>query len=157
MPIKVDFLRNHPDCIEACTNWEYTTWGKDYGWTRERVMAGYKSMTRKENTEQAFVALSKNKPVGTVLLIENDHENYKQYRPWLAALYVDPDYRRKGIARKLVTTVKDFAHSRGEDQLFLYTASPNIYSEMGWQIIETFEEDNSQRFLMNTKLAVHCG
>ncbi|MFD2204460.1 GNAT family N-acetyltransferase [Kiloniella antarctica] len=153
MTIKVDFLRNYPDCIETCANWEYMTWGKNYGWTRERVIAGYKSMTNKGNIEQAFVALSRNKPIGTVLLIENDHENYKQYRPWLAALYVVPEYRCRGIARKLVAMVEDFARSRGEDHLFLYTTSPNIYKGMGWQVTESFGEKSSQKFLMNTKLS----
>ncbi|WP_120497849.1 GNAT family N-acetyltransferase [Kiloniella sp. EL199] len=147
--ISVDFLRNHPDYIETCADWEYTTWGKSYGWTRENVLKSYQQMTESDNIEQAFVALSGKKPVGTALLIENDHDDYKHYRPWLAALYVDPLYRRKGAARKLVALIEQVARNRGEKQLFLYTLSPNIYRAMDWEIVEQFGDN---KFLMKIEL-----
>ncbi len=144
--ISVDFLRNHPDYIEICADWEYTTWVGSYGWTRERVLKSYQKMTESDNIEQAFVALSENKPVGTALLIENDHEDYQHLRPWLAAVYITSSYRHKGIARKLVAFVEKVARDRGEKQLFLYTLAPRIYLGMGWRIIEKFDDN---KFLMN--------
>ena len=146
MIINVDFLRNHPDCIEICADWEYITWGKSYGWTKENVLKSYQRMTEDDSTEQAFVALSENKPIGTALLIENDHEDYKNCRPWLAAPYVAPAHRRKGVARKLVAFVEEVARDREEKQLFLYTLTPEIYRAMGWKVIEQFGDN---KFLMN--------
>ncbi|WP_162200103.1 GNAT family N-acetyltransferase [Kiloniella spongiae] len=143
--ISVDFLRNHRDCLEICADWEYVTWGKSYGWTRENVLKSYHDMTEDDNVEQAFIALSEGKPVGTALLIENDHKDYKHFRPWLAALYVDAPHRRKGVARKLVKLVEKTAHERGEKQLFLYTLTPEIYRAMGWKIVEQFGDN---KFLM---------
>ncbi|WP_417427927.1 hypothetical protein [Kiloniella sp.] len=56
MIINVDFLRNHPDCIEICVDWEYITWGKSYGWAKENVLKSYQRMTEDANPEQTFVA-----------------------------------------------------------------------------------------------------
>ncbi|WP_085907417.1 GNAT family N-acetyltransferase [Kiloniella majae] len=148
--VSIDFLRNHPDCVEICADWEYITWGKSYGWTKETVLKSYHAMTEDNNIEQAFVALSGNKAVGTALLIENDHEDYKRHRPWLAAVYVDPCHRRKGIARQLVKFAEKTARDRGEKQLFLYTLTPEIYRAMNWKIIETFGDN---QFLMNIELS----
>ncbi|MEJ7011468.1 GNAT family N-acetyltransferase [Sinorhizobium meliloti] len=35
-------------------------------------------------------------------MIENDLDDRPQYTPWIAALWVEPDMRRRGIAAKLM-------------------------------------------------------
>ncbi|WP_417427925.1 GNAT family N-acetyltransferase [Kiloniella sp.] len=64
----------------------------------------------------------------------------------MAALYVAPAHRRKGVARKLVAFVEEVARDREEKQLFLYTLTPEIYRAMGWKVIEQFGDN---KFLMN--------
>ncbi|WP_419903653.1 GNAT family N-acetyltransferase [Kiloniella sp.] len=152
MEVKTDLLENHPEFIEACAHWNYNAWSKNSGWTLKQTISGYRDLASNNKLEQGFVALSEGKLLGTALLIENDHESYKHYRPWLAALYVDPNHRGQRIARNLVNTVKDFARKRGEARLFLYTKTPKIYKAMGWNLVEVFMENNTQYSLMDTNL-----
>src|SRR5699024_1049868 len=50
-----------------------------------------------------LIALEGGKCVGTVSIYKNDLAERPNYQPWLAALYVLPGYRGKGIADRLVS------------------------------------------------------
>ncbi|MGH0361433.1 GNAT family N-acetyltransferase [Sinorhizobium meliloti] len=47
------------------------------------------------------------------MLIENDLDDRPQYTPWIAALWVEPDMRRRGIAAKLMEAARKQASARG--------------------------------------------
>ncbi|WP_318854340.1 GNAT family N-acetyltransferase (plasmid) [Sinorhizobium meliloti] len=46
-------------------------------------------------------------------MIENDLDDRPQYTPWIAALWVEPDMRRRGIAAKLMEAARKRASARG--------------------------------------------
>ncbi|MGH0283482.1 GNAT family N-acetyltransferase [Sinorhizobium meliloti] len=46
-------------------------------------------------------------------MIENDLDDRPQYTPWIAALWVEPDMRRRGIAAKLMEAARKQASARG--------------------------------------------
>ena len=64
-----------------------------------------------------FIACAE--PAGPVGLVEasirNDHVNGTETSPvaFLEGLYVSPDHRRRGLARRLVAAVAEWAQSRG--------------------------------------------
>lgn len=58
--------------------------------------------------------------------------------PWLASLYVEPDFRGQGIAVKLIKDITQKAKSLGYHALYLLAfdeALPNWYEKQGWQKI----------------------
>ncbi|WP_325052895.1 GNAT family N-acetyltransferase (plasmid) [Sinorhizobium meliloti] len=59
------------------------------------------------------------------MLIENDLDDRPQYTPWIAALWVEPDMRRRGIAAKLMEAVRKQASAQGHAFCYL-CATPDI-------------------------------
>ena len=54
---------------------------------------------------------------------------------YLLSLYVDPAYRRQGIARHLVQTAVDWAHAQGIGQVSLHASDQGrrLYESLGFQ------------------------
>ncbi|MGE4349324.1 MAG: GNAT family N-acetyltransferase [Candidatus Berkiella sp.] len=92
------------------------------------------------NTEQlpiTYIALQDGKPVGTSSLRITDGIR-PDLMPWLASLFVLPEYRGKGIAQALIETVKHKAQQLKYPTLYLLAfdqSIPQWYAKLGWQII----------------------
>ena len=57
--------------------------------------------------------------------------------PWLAAVYVAPEFRHNGIGSKLVRAVMQEAVVLGLDRIYLFTPNKiNFYNRLGWQFFE---------------------
>ncbi|OQB48467.1 MAG: Acetyltransferase (GNAT) family protein [bacterium ADurb.Bin157] len=66
-------------------------------------------------------------------VIENDFHNRKDLTPNVCAVYVEKEYRKKGIAGKLLRHVCSDMKSRGIDTLYLLTEHDSFYERYGWQ------------------------
>lgn len=66
-------------------------------------------------------------------VIENDFHNRKDLTPNVCAVYVEKEYRKKGIAGKLLRHVCSDMQSRGIDTLYLLTEHDSFYERYGWQ------------------------
>lgn len=85
-----------------------------------------------------LVAFDGNEVVGSVSLLENDHDDIRAYSPWLASLYVRPDCRGRGLGIELVRRCEDMAHQLGIPVLHLYTSGQEpFYRRLGWHGIAT--------------------
>ncbi len=76
--------------------------------------------------------------LGSVSLLQNDHDDIRQYAPWLASLYVPPQARGRGVARALVTHCVAQAARLGVDPLYLYCTDALLpyYARLGWELQE---------------------
>ena len=54
---------------------------------------------------------------------------------WINALFVKPQYRKQGLAQKLVSCAIEEANNTGIVELFVYTEYPLLYKKLGWRII----------------------
>lgn len=85
----------------------------------------------------ALVAKADSEPVGTCLLVESEIEPNHDLSPWLAGLFVVPEYRRKGAGAVLVRAIEDQARQRGFSRLYLYTTDAvGFYERLGWEVID---------------------
>jgi predicted N-acetyltransferase YhbS len=87
----------------------------------------------------ALVANEHERYLGSVLLIENDLDDRPQYSPWIAALWVEPEVRRNGIAAKLIEAARNKARRRGYGQCYLCATPENspYYLARGFEQIES--------------------
>lgn len=99
-----------------------------------------------------FVALVEDKIVATAAIRAYDRD-YEFFRDSYSEedtasiwrLMVDKDYRRHGIARKLVAKMEEFAKKEGYDRIYLHThryleAAPAFWKSLGYEI--TVQEDD---------------
>ena len=92
----------------------------------------------------ALVAKADGEPVGTCLLVESEIEPDHDVSPWLAGLFVVPEYRRKGAGAALVRAIEDQARQRELSRVYLYTTNAvSFYKRLGWKVMD---RTNSQGF-----------
>jgi N-acetylglutamate synthase-like GNAT family acetyltransferase len=145
-PIKIEFLKNHPNAIpELAAIWHQILgiiWVPDI--SIERVVARFQEHLNENQLPLTLVAFYNEKPIGMCSLRDNDGIR-PDLSPWLGSLVVHPDYQREGIALKLINAIKLKAKQLGFDKLYLFTFDstlPHYYSKQGWnQIgIDRFKE-----------------
>jgi GNAT superfamily N-acetyltransferase len=60
--------------------------------------------------------------------------------PWLATVYVAPEYRGQGIGSALVRRIAEEAAALGVPRLHLYAQDQmGFYVRLGWQAVESLE------------------
>lgn len=89
------------------------------------------------NPPRALVAMDGDTVVGTAsLVVDDDLPGAREPGPWLAAVYVAPSHRGRGVGRALVTTILD----RAESDVWLYTENEvSWYESMGWTRVRDAE------------------
>jgi predicted N-acetyltransferase YhbS len=88
----------------------------------------------------ALIALCNGEPAGTCLLAPKEIEPCHDLTPWLAGLYVAPEFRKRGVGAALVHAIEDAARQRGHRSVYLYTddAEP-FYARLGWTVQERLD------------------
>lgn len=103
----------------------------------DAALRGVTGLLHHEEGASGFVARWAGKRVGTVALTRewSDWRGVRVF--WLQSLFVDPAYRRRGIARVLVDHARSFA-AANRAELRLYVDADNVagqalYASLGWK------------------------
>src|SRR5262245_8378622 len=75
----------------------------------ERELRSLELFASDQSHGVGLVAKADGEPVGTCLLVESEIEPNHDVSPWLAGLFVVPEYRRKGAGAALVRAIEDQA------------------------------------------------
>lgn len=87
--------------------------------------------------------------VGTACLVDEDLAPRPWLSPWLASVYVLPEWRGRGIASTLVRRVEQEARRAGIKRLYLFTPDQQaLYRRLGWGELETLEFADEQVMVM---------
>jgi predicted N-acetyltransferase YhbS len=113
-------------------------------WTNTDVsLAEYRSgierMADDDAIPSALVAHIGKQYAGSVLLVDNDLEARRQYFPWIAALWVEPEFRRQGVATQLIEAARGEAAALGHDTRYLCATPANspYYLARGFRLLES--------------------
>lgn len=86
---------------------------------------------------QFYIAVDGDRAVGTVMVISSDTVFGRPLYPVLSSLYVDPDYRNRGIGRGLVDCAGDFifrkSAKRHIDHIYLCSSIDDFYEKLGFE------------------------
>lgn len=100
---------------------------------RERHLTKHLSL---DNLPTSLVASIDERPVACVSLVNYQFSAEQQPQEWLTNLYVDAEFRRRGIATQLLMCAEDYAVELGLLSLRLYTRNQaEFYGKRGWQVI----------------------
>ena len=101
----------------------------------------------------ALVAKADGEPVGTCLLAESEIEPNHDVSPWLAGLFVVPEYRGKGVGAALVRAIEDQARQRELSRVYLYTTDAvGFYKRLGWKVMDRTNWQGFDTALFDTAL-----
>ncbi len=132
MDVQIVNLFERPDDLLVVAGWIYREFWRDTDVHTAESLAGLLGQAvEEEEIPLSLVACVEGKAVGTVNLVENDDDARAHLRPWLAALYVEPEYRRRGVGSALVGELQRRAEAMGIGELYLGTDNPGFYERLG--------------------------
>ncbi len=86
----------------------------------------------------ALVAEQDGKLCGNLLVIESDEPARPDLTPWIAAVWVDEDVRKQGVAASLLQEAIRRSALLGVERLYLSSrpALRDFYTKLGWRPID---------------------
>jgi GNAT superfamily N-acetyltransferase len=99
--------------------------------------------------ETALLAEVDGQPAGSCLFVREEIDPKHDLTPWLAALYVAPEFRGRSVATALVRAIEEHARNVGCKELYLYTITAEpLYAKLGWIMRERFDWHGEKFVLM---------
>lgn len=130
MDDKIVNLREHPELLDRAAAWFHAKWGVPLEAYRESMAQCVKGGSP---VPQWYAAMDGNTIVGGLGVIENDFHNRKDLTPNVCAVYVEEQYRCRGIAGALLNHVCEDMAALGVGTLYLLTDHTSFYERYGWE------------------------
>ena len=146
--MKIAYLSEYPDLIPTLARWLYTQFSHlAPNANVSTFAAGLAESCGRRMIPTTVVALSDGAlgeravPAGTLLgtasLVARDLSSHVHLSPWLADVYVAPEFRRQGVGGALVRRIAEEARGLGRTALYLYTPDQaHFYEGLGWSELE---------------------
>ena len=146
-------VSGRPGLAPLVARWRVDAFFRDGGgWTVEAMIAAI--LAPPVGPEENFVLFDRDRPTGTVGLVRADLEARPDLTPWLAGLFVLPEFRGRGHATALVRRVEAFARAASVPTLWLCTSTAGqFYARLGWRRAGTERENGHEVTLMRRLLS----
>ena len=130
----IESIADHLHFVPLIAQWHWQEWGHlDADGSLESWTEGLMERTNRDDVPTTLVALSDDELIGSVTLVEHDMDTRLDLSPWLAGLFVHPDFRAKGVGGALTIAATEKAASLGVTTLYLYTRpARDLYRRLGW-------------------------
>lgn len=137
---EVLLLADRPDLIGALAAAYEDEWPGWYGQPGNSAQADLAARLRRDELPLCLIAVEAGRAVGACALKTDGGPIETDLLPWLGALWVDPTFRRRGIATKLIERALVEAARLGFAQLHASTheAMP-LFHALGWHLREMRE------------------
>ena len=139
--------------FEIVARWRYDAFFAQDEIPFEDSRDALRTWVRDNGYETALIAEIDGQPAGSCLFTREEIDPKHDLTPWLAALYVAPEFRGQGIASALVRAIEAHARGVGCTELHLYTITAEpLYAKLGWTVRERFEWHGEKFVLMAREL-----
>lgn len=131
-------LRHAPGCAAVIADRCWHAWWTGSDVSLEQYQSFVEATTETDEVPLTMVARDGETYAGSALLIDNDLDARPQYAPWIAALWVEPAYRRRGVAAALLRAARNRAYRLGHPHSYLCATAANspYYAARGFQLVE---------------------
>lgn len=130
--VQIVNIADYPEHLQTVLAWHRAEWAVDESW------ASYTAHSRPpDRIPEMYVALHDGAPIGTSCIHLDDLPTRKDLSPWLAGVYVHPEWRSAGIGQLLTTYAMQRAAALGLTELYLFVyhaGLKNFYSKLGWTL-----------------------
>ena len=140
-------LRDDPALKEAAAEWFHSKWGVP----KEAYLECMEQYLNGETEYGFYLCLSGERIIAGVGAIENDFNERKDLKPNLCALYTEEEYRKRGIAGRLLDIAVSDLRSKGITPVYLLTDHVGFYERYGWEFLcmaqGDFDEEKSRLYV----------
>lgn len=131
-PYQIIRIREHPELAGDAAEWFHQKW--DYP-VEAYTASMEECLARETDVPQWYVVMNDGKIIAGLGVIENDFHDRKDLTPNISSVFVEKEYRRQGIAGKMLRFVCDEFAVRGINTLFLVTDHTSFYEQYGWEFL----------------------
>lgn len=132
--------------LDKTSNWMYNWWGKRDNYSFEEVKCFMKHSMQKNRLPQTYGLFLNGKIIGMYQFSYEDLSIRPDIYPWLANVYIDESYRKKGYGRKLLENVKNTAKENiNFEEIFLYTEHIGLYEKFDWIFVSDFDTFSKEK------------
>lgn len=124
-------LRQRPEWKEEAAAWFHNQWGVP----QEAYLACMEAYLNRETEYGWYLCLDGEHIAGGLGVIENDFHDRKDLAPNVCAVYTEPEYRRQGIAGRLLDIVVKDMKEKGITPIYLITDHTGFYERYGWAFL----------------------
>ncbi len=140
-------LRELPEIKDAAAQWFHEKWGvpvEAYLECMDAYLSG--------DTEYGwYLCLDGEKIIGGLGVIENDFHERKDLFPNICAVYTEEEYRKQGIAGRLLDMAVEDMKSKDISPIYLVTDHTGFYERYGWEFLCMIKGSDPEQ----TRMYVH--
>ena len=92
-----------------------------------------------------YIVVEKSSIIAGAGVIENDFHERKDLTPNICALFVEEEYRKRGIAGSLLERICDEFYTEGIETMYLITDHTSFYERYGWEFMCMVKEAGEDR------------
>lgn len=142
-------LREKPQWKQKAAQWFHEKWNVPVDAYLESIE---ESLNSENPVPQWYLAVKEEQIIGGIGVIENDFHDRKDLTPNVCAVYVEEEFRCRGIAGKMLETVCRDMKEKGIDTLYLITDHDSFYERYGWKFYCMVQGDGEEEM---TRMYVH--
>ena len=138
MKFEISNLTAFPELKLIAADRIWNTWWRPHGHLFQVVTDFFDELPEARSIPFCLVAHDEGNYVGSVLGLVSDLEDRPELSPWIGALWVEPEFRKQGVAAALVRAALDELFALGHEVAFLCatTEKRGMYERLGWKLIE---------------------
>jgi N-acetylglutamate synthase-like GNAT family acetyltransferase len=156
------------DFADQPLSWSLKMWGEGksefsaqdwHDFYQRAKSANYESWDHNgTDQELLFMAISeidgKSQVVASIALCDfDDLEEFRRYKPWIAAFIVREDLRGKGVGERVLKLVEAKAIDYGIKLVYLWTEGEReFYANRGYEYLDTLNKEKRRIDLMQKRL-----
>lgn len=137
---KIVTLRMREDLKDAAAEWFHSKWGVP----KEAYLECMEAYLSGSTNYGWYLCLDGEKIIGGMGVIDNDFHDRKDLAPNICAVYTEDDYRKQGIAGKLLDYVVEDCRSNGISPVYLLTDHTGFYERYRWEFFCMAQGDGEE-------------
>ena len=139
--LRISPLSEYPQYSALLASWAYNEWYLNRDISPDLLALYYKKISCNSNYPFVFIAIENDFPVGMVSLKLSGLTLREDLKPWLSSLFVDPDFRGKGVANLLIQKVIEVSILSSFEQVYLFFDKSNktleqYYLKKNWEFYD---------------------
>lgn len=158
MALEFFFLKEKPEIMTTLAAAVHEQWASMYARRGESVADVEQKMVSRAVDDRiplTMVAFEGDTLVGSVTIKNDDFARRSDLNPWIAGVFVLPEFRGKGYSKALIRHAETIGRDTfGLEKIYLYTGSAEgLYLKTGYSVVERFDSDSRELVVMEKRLS----
>ena len=145
-------MSEFPDLAKTPLQWSIDLWGEgkpefsadDWKIFYSKALLGNYDSWDSNGTDQEllYLAMKDEQVIGAIALSDfDDLEEFRHFKPWIAAFIVDPNLRGSGLGSEILELMEEKVLSFGIESIYLWSENQDsFYVNRGYKSIDRLEK-----------------